>query len=316
MTSVPREEPVVLTSNKSNIGHCEGSAGVGGFLKVALMCMYNEGTPNVHLNAMNPHISTEGFPAIFTSENVPFRFNTSYNGVLSFGFGGTNACAQVYSRNLMTSRGMLSKDVDAWLMRKLLEAPAQQVTVTGDEWEEWDMSGPEKDPKFGDKWSIYIDEDGQVEYVPAEPERVEIGDSSLYLSGSFNAWDYEIMVEEEEDLPGCYWSSFQIGPEAEEIFQVVMDQDAAKIFHPGSERCNRKSAEVLGPEQADREKCWRVSGAAGDIVRVEFYVTEAGTVSINWMTVAFGGDEEAGDRGEGEEGEEEDFGEEVGVTEL
>lgn len=30
---------MVITSSKSNIGHCEGSAGVSGFLKCVLLCL-------------------------------------------------------------------------------------------------------------------------------------------------------------------------------------------------------------------------------------------------------------------------------------
>merc|ERR1719355_23464 len=40
LSSVPREEPVFVTTNKSNIGHCEGSAGISGFLKCVLMAMH------------------------------------------------------------------------------------------------------------------------------------------------------------------------------------------------------------------------------------------------------------------------------------
>merc|ERR1712216_872401 len=40
MEKDPRQEPVTITSSKSNIGHCEGSAGVSGFTKCVLMCLY------------------------------------------------------------------------------------------------------------------------------------------------------------------------------------------------------------------------------------------------------------------------------------
>ena len=61
-----------------------------------------------------------GFPGIITTENVTFKAEASFNGVLSFGFGGTNACAtvplhleglyrvrsEVWGVNQMTSRGV------------------------------------------------------------------------------------------------------------------------------------------------------------------------------------------------------------------
>merc|ERR550532_814245 len=104
MASMPRHEPVTITSSKSNIGHCEGSAGISGFLKCVLLCIWAEGTPNVHLNKLNPHLDMDGFPGIIMTEGAPFRAEASYNGVMSFGFGGTNACAMCWGKNIMTSR--------------------------------------------------------------------------------------------------------------------------------------------------------------------------------------------------------------------
>merc|ERR1711881_573503 len=111
MSTVERDTPVVITSSKSNIGHCEGSAGISGFIKCVLMCMHAEGTPNCHLTALNPHLDMEGFPGILLTEGIPCRANASYNGVLSFGFGGTNACAQCWGQNTQTSRGEAQGDM-------------------------------------------------------------------------------------------------------------------------------------------------------------------------------------------------------------
>jgi len=36
---------MTIMSSKSNLGHCEGSAGIGGFIKTMLMVMYDEATP-------------------------------------------------------------------------------------------------------------------------------------------------------------------------------------------------------------------------------------------------------------------------------
>merc|ERR1712048_253865 len=106
MGTATREQPVTITSSKSNIGHCEGSAGISGFLKCVLMCMYGEGTPNCHLGCLNPHLDMDGFPGCITSEGLTFKAENSFNGVLSFGFGGTNACALCWAGNCMTSRAM------------------------------------------------------------------------------------------------------------------------------------------------------------------------------------------------------------------
>merc|ERR1719414_2150855 len=59
-----RLEPLAITSSKTNIGHCEGSAGISGLFKGVVMCMHGRGTPNAHLRSLNPHIEMSGFPVI------------------------------------------------------------------------------------------------------------------------------------------------------------------------------------------------------------------------------------------------------------
>merc|ERR1712232_914590 len=123
MSDIAREEPVLITSCKSNLGHCEGSAGVSGFLKCVVMGMTCECCPNVHLNCYNAHLDLDGFPGIFLSECLTERYDTSINGVLSFGFGGTNACSQVWGQNVMTSRGLTGMNTFAKILDKIAKAP-------------------------------------------------------------------------------------------------------------------------------------------------------------------------------------------------
>lgn len=281
MAEDPRAEPVTITSSKSNLGHCEGSAGVSGFTKCVLLCMYGEGTPNCHLSCLNPHLDMDGFPGIITTEGLTFKAENSYNGVLSFGFGGTNACALVWGPNVMTSRALTTKDLYSQVMDKIMNAPAQEVTITGDDWDEWEMGGPERDSKPGDQWDIEIDEDGVVEYTKKEKEMPEPG-AVFYLTGSFNDWSYE-SLDADDALPGLHSTTIEIGDSGLEEFQVNADQDPAMNFYPGMQQCTMKSAAIKGPGFASRESSWCIKGQAGDRYRVEFYASEAGSVSISWI---------------------------------
>jgi hypothetical protein len=164
MAQHERSEPVIITSNRSNLGHYEGSAGIGGLLKCVLLCMYCEGTPHVHLSMLNPHLDMDGFLGIIPSEGVVLRAEASYSNVLSFGFGGTIACAALYGSHLMTSRCMAQQDPYWMVLRKLQDAPPQEITITGDDWEDWVVYFPVRHPNPADQWSINIDADGVVNY--------------------------------------------------------------------------------------------------------------------------------------------------------
>jgi len=281
MAGTPRHEPVVITSSKSNIGHCEGSAGISGFLKCVLLNMYGEATPNCHLSCLNPHLDMNGFPAIITTEGCTFRAEASYNGVLSFGFGGTNACATVWGVNQMTSRGVSSnKDVYSLFIRKMQDAPAQEVTIIGDDWEDWEMGGPDRDARYGDVFEVELDPDGVVSYWKKDKEVPDLG-CSYYLTGTFNDWRFD-ELEADATVPGLYFLTVRITSNLEEEFQVVADQDPNMTFYP-SMRTPLKSAPVRGPGEAKRDKCWILKGQKGDRFRVEFFRSENGAATVSWL---------------------------------
>jgi len=280
LSSVPREEPVFVTTNKSNIGHCEGSAGISGFLKCVMMAMHSECCPNVHLSALNPHLDMTGFPACILSEGQVYRQETSFNGVLSFGFGGTNACAQVWGRNFLTSRAAGTKDVFKTLLDKIQKAPPQEVTINSENWETWEMDGPGKDVKTNQSWDIAIMSDGTVQYLERPEEIKDLG-TYYYLSCSSNGWQYDVM-EQDDMLEGLYSTTMQLGPTGEEYFQIVADEDEEMVFYPATNG-HWKSTVVRGPEKASNDKAWCISGYPGERHRIEFCKTSKDKVSVMWF---------------------------------
>uniref|UniRef100_A0A7S2QPL8 Ketosynthase family 3 (KS3) domain-containing protein n=1 Tax=Zooxanthella nutricula TaxID=1333877 RepID=A0A7S2QPL8_9DINO len=281
MASVPRDEPVAITTSKSNIGHCEGSAGISGFLKCCLMGMYGEGAPNAHLNCLNPHLDMDGFPGIIVSEGVVWKGEASFNSVLSFGFGGTNACATVWGSNNMTSRALASKDTYQVMLKRIQDAPQQQVTITGDDWEEWEIDFPIKDPKPSDRWDVEIDEDGMVTYIKQDLQSRNFGDE-YFLTGTFNNWSHDPCMAD-STVEGLHVGDITIGPSGYEEFQVVADQDNKKKFYPETRHCALKSALVHGPGEAEANMSWCIKGEQGDRFRVEFFISEAKAVTISWV---------------------------------
>nr|AQS99177.1 type I polyketide synthase [Gambierdiscus polynesiensis] len=88
--------PILKTTAKTNIGHLEASAGIAGLIKCMLMLSFSCGLANVHLHVLNPHLETDGYPVYFETENTDYWSNSGLTGVSSFGFGGTNARADVW----------------------------------------------------------------------------------------------------------------------------------------------------------------------------------------------------------------------------
>ncbi|QQC87077.1 SDR family NAD(P)-dependent oxidoreductase [Streptomyces alfalfae] len=85
--------PCLIGSVKSNLGHMEAAAGIGGLIKTALMVRHRTVPPTLHYRAPNPHIPFDDLPlrVAHTPQPWPDTAGPALAGVSSFGFGGTNA---------------------------------------------------------------------------------------------------------------------------------------------------------------------------------------------------------------------------------
>eukprot|EP00438_Fugacium_kawagutii_P006135 Skav234010 [mRNA] locus=scaffold3484:86682:88380:- [translate_table: standard] len=151
------------------------------------------------------------------------------------------------------------------------DAPPQEVTIVGDDWEERRHSV-----------EVELDPDGVVSYWKKDKEELR--------EGLERAWRGQ---DADPNVPGLYVSTIRIATNVEEEqqtqFQIVAGQDPKMTFHPSS-RTPLKSAAVRGPEETKRENCWCVRGAKGERrscrcfwYRVEFYRSETGAATVSWM---------------------------------
>jgi acyl transferase domain-containing protein len=86
----PADDPLLLGSVKTNIGHAESAAGVAGAIKVALALQHREIPPHLHLERLNPDISLEQAKAVVPTRVTPLTAARPIAGVSSFGASGTN----------------------------------------------------------------------------------------------------------------------------------------------------------------------------------------------------------------------------------
>ena len=87
-----QEQPCLISSVKTNIGHLEAAAGIAGLIKAVLCLQKGEIPPHLHLKKLNPNISLAGTTFSIPTERQPWPAGMRrLVGVSSFGFGGTNA---------------------------------------------------------------------------------------------------------------------------------------------------------------------------------------------------------------------------------
>ncbi len=87
------DQPLVLASVKTNIGHLESASGIAGMIKVVLAMLHGAIPPHLHLRERSPKIPWPDFPIIIPSEMHPWPGVDGQRiaGVTGFGFSGTNA---------------------------------------------------------------------------------------------------------------------------------------------------------------------------------------------------------------------------------
>jgi acyl transferase domain-containing protein/NAD(P)-dependent dehydrogenase (short-subunit alcohol dehydrogenase family)/SAM-dependent methyltransferase/acyl carrier protein len=87
------ENPLLIGSVKTNIGHLESAAGIAGVIKVVL-ALQNERIPaHLHFTDPSPHIAWDRYPINVTAAGAQWSRGARRRlaGVSSFGFSGTNA---------------------------------------------------------------------------------------------------------------------------------------------------------------------------------------------------------------------------------
>ncbi|MEV5882341.1 type I polyketide synthase [Streptomyces sp. NPDC052020] len=88
-----KAEPIVVGSLKTNVGHMEAAAGIGGVIKAALQLHSGRIYPHLNMAAPSEHIPWDDYCVEVPVEGRPWKARTRRAIVNSFGFAGTIACA-------------------------------------------------------------------------------------------------------------------------------------------------------------------------------------------------------------------------------
>ena len=87
------ENPLILGSVKTNIGHLESAAGVAGLIKAVLAVQRGQIPAHLHFQQPNPHVPWRELPVMVNARLLPWpvRDHPRRAGISSFGASGTNA---------------------------------------------------------------------------------------------------------------------------------------------------------------------------------------------------------------------------------
>ncbi|WP_406335261.1 beta-ketoacyl synthase N-terminal-like domain-containing protein [Streptomyces sp. NBC_00203] len=87
------DQPLLIGSAKTNLGHLEAAAGIAGLIKTVLALQHGEIPPQLHFTRPGPHADLDGLGlrVVTAAEPWPRYSGTATAGVSAFGFGGTNA---------------------------------------------------------------------------------------------------------------------------------------------------------------------------------------------------------------------------------
>eukprot|EP00439_Symbiodinium_sp_Y106_P047823 s4308_g6.t1 len=280
----PRSEPLMIGSAKTNIGHLEGGAAMGGIVKCILQCRSAKCCPTQHLRTLNPHLEHAKFEAHFETEPAAFATNQGNSQVSSFGFGGTNAHGVFWGMNVS-----IKEDVEKVWMKKLLSRPPPEVRPMGLDFDKWEADFPDtRMVRKGAKFSLSMGPDEGNEPlrwdVVDESREIEVDDmeATFAITGNFNNWDDEEAIPMEDgEVPGVHRITLQVPAGGELHFHLLKGGNAKQIVGPAVDECTRKGAKIIGPQENLKNK-WVINAPEGKEVRIEFF-SRNGRRSILWI---------------------------------
>ncbi|MFB6262474.1 MAG: SDR family NAD(P)-dependent oxidoreductase [Bradymonadaceae bacterium] len=105
-----REDPLLIGSVKTNVGHTEGAAGVAGLIKVALIVDRGRVPPSLNLEEPNPDIDWDELDLEIPTEGRTIEGEEPVGAVSSFGISGSNAHAVLRGWSGPTDHGKVPAD--------------------------------------------------------------------------------------------------------------------------------------------------------------------------------------------------------------
>mmetsp|Transcript_126995 Transcript_126995/g.284038 ORF Transcript_126995/g.284038 Transcript_126995/m.284038 type:complete len:940 (-) Transcript_126995:62-2881(-) len=246
MIKYNRENPLMMTTSKSNIGHLEGGAGMAAMVKCVQMVKHCHCLPTLHLGQLNPHLEHNVFDSVFETEGNGFPFKQGHAQVSSFGFGGSNGHVIYWGRSQTDKM-----DVKDLIMKRLRKMAPPEVRPIGDDPSEWESDLPDDVNKPGDIYHLIINDqdpvDAPIKWVKTEAADEDEDDESFYdITGNFNGWESDRMSPGE--AIGQFQTTATVPSNGMLEFRFLRDGDSEEVLAPEVANCTRKTAPIIGPK--------------------------------------------------------------------
>jgi len=280
---MPRPEPLMMSTAKSNIGHLEGGAAMAGMMKCIMQVMYGECFSTLHVRQLNAHLDHAAFEAFFETEASSFKFEQGHSQVSSLGFGGSNGHAVFWGKKVSG----VPLDPYQLIQRKMNKMLPPEVRVIGENPDEWDADLPEADVKPGDRYKVFFSSDDSKDTPMRWVKDTDVSmleddeEASFSITGSFNSWEEDRMAA--GDVPGQHVTTVAIPSSGSLEFRFLKEGDSSKVVCPEEANCTRRSAPVAGPE-AGLSNSWVVSGEPDSELQIELLCVQ-GKYSVVWFKV-------------------------------
>lgn len=293
-----RDIPILKTSAKSNLEHGEANAGMAGLIKCFVLLIHGSCPPNIHLSSLNPHIDASDYKVQFVDDLTDLGASSGFAGVSSFGFGGTNARADLWAK----------ATVGHHKTGKLDENKLDYITVRCSKCLGWmDHIGaqaiatlpPKPHDGAGRVKAWCIREEGAGYHMCSmcfsggyqfgtPPNESAMPNGNLYITGTWNGWTTQDHVEQSPD--GTYHYVARLGDTRMERFYFLLEKNEAFAIYPSSPNAGME-IRTVGPKHREPGHCWLIDGrddrwAVGTFVHITLFAEpENGFRKVKWEFV-------------------------------
>jgi len=279
---LPRPEPLMMSTNKSNLGHLEGGAAMAAMVKCVLGVKHSQCLASLHVRQLNPHLEHSVFDAFFETERSCFAYDRGHCQISSFGFGGTNGHCIFWGKSVVGK-----SDLESLVLKRIAKMSPAEIRPIGTNPDNWDSDLPDADIKPGDQYSIIMRPDDPmdepIKWVKISNEDKVQGqkDEFYTITGSFNSWQQDSMLP--GPVPGQHTIVVPIPADGTLEFRFLKNGDEKQVLAPSVDKCSSKIAPFKGPGEG-LSNCWSVRAQPNSRMQIELMYLK-GMYSLMWMTV-------------------------------
>lgn len=281
-----RDEPLMLASTKTNIGHLEGGAAMSSMIKCILQVKHGRCVPTLHMKTLNPHLEHAAFDAHYLIEGTLFAYSSGHAQVSSFGFGGTNGHGIFWGQSKDFDR-----DLGQLYMKRLRARPPPEVRPMGRHPDDWEADFPDtRTLSKNCTFRLVLSPDDKAN----TPLRWEVADYGLdedhadevarfWVIGNFNDWVASSEAMSEGEVLGVHVAELEVPSSGTLQFRFLKNGDPELQICPTTPFRTRCVGQITGPGLENADNYWVVTGQPGEQVRVELF-SRYGKFSVMWLT--------------------------------